>query len=167
MLIMRVFCNMVFQSQETIQVGMSRKPGLRQQIQQGRAALRPRKTSLEIQIFPLSYIDDINALVPRTTSTNTWHKHLNDAAESVKLRWDEAKDWEGKHSPDLGVYIGNPRRHWKERLKKARGMWECVRRLTKLPPMAQRTIVCGQLIPILCYGCEAFDEPNEEMRRLV
>ena len=30
----------------------------------------------------------------------------------------------------------------------------------------KRTIVCGQLIPILCYGCEAFDEPNEEMRRL-
>ena len=28
MLITRVFCNMVFQSQETIQVGMSRKPML-------------------------------------------------------------------------------------------------------------------------------------------
>ena len=54
----------------------------------------------------------------------------------------------------------------KERLKKARGAWECVRRLTRLPPKAKRTIVCGQLIPILCYGCEAFTEPNEEMRRL-
>ena len=33
--------------------------------------------------------------------------------------------------------------------------------------MDKRTIVCGQLIAILCYGCEAFDEPNEEMRTLV
>ena len=99
--------------------------------------------------------------------TTTWHEHLNAAAESVKLKWDEAKDWEGKDSPHLGVYIGNASRHWKERLKKARGAWECVRRLTRLPPIAKRTIVCGQLIPILCYGCEAFEQPNEEMRRLV
>ena len=33
--------------------------------------------------------------------------------------------------------------------------------------MAKRTIVCGQLIHIPCYGCEAFDGPNEGMRRLV
>ena len=105
-------------------------------------------------------------LVPRTTSTNTWHKHLYEAAKSVMLKWDEAKDWEGSGSPHLGVYVGNARRHWKERLKQARGMWECVRRLTRLPPIAKRTIVCGQLIPTLCYGCEAFEEPNEEMRRL-
>ena len=45
-------------------------------------------------------------------------------------------------------------------------MWECVRRVTRLPPMAKRTIVYTQLILILCYGCKAFDEPNEEMRRL-
>ena len=83
------------------------------------------------------------------------------------LEWDKAKDWEGSDHPHLGVYIEDERRNWKERLKKARGMWECVRRLTRLPPMAKRTIVCGQLIPILCYGCEAFEEPNEEIRRLV
>ena len=33
--------------------------------------------------------------------------------------------------------------------------------------MTERTIVCGQLIPILCYGYEGFNGPNEEMRRLV
>ena len=95
------------------------------------------------------------------------HRYLQKAAESVKLEWDEAKDWEGKGAPHLGVYIGDAKQHWKERLKKAKGMWECVRRLTRLPPLAKRTIVCGQLIPILCYDCEAFTEPNEEMRRLV
>ena len=101
------------------------------------------------------------------TSTNTWHKHLNDSAESVMLKWDKPKDLGGKNTPHLGVYVGNARQHWKQRLKKARGMWECVRRLTKLPPIAKRTIVCTQLIHILCYGCEAFEEPNEQMIRLV
>ena len=140
---------------------------LRQQAQQRRSSKRLRKLPEEDRLLPLSYIDDINTLVPRTTRTNTWHEQLDKAAESVGLKWDKAKDWEGSDHPHLGVYIGNERRHWKERLKKARGMWECVRRLTRLPPMAKRTIVCGQLIPILCYGCEAFDRPNEEMRRLV
>ena len=138
-----------------------------QQHQQSRAALRARKAPSGTQIFPLSYIDDINALVSRSVKTTTWHRYLQKAAESVKLEWDAAKDWEGKAAPHLGVYIGDEKRHWKERLKKAKGMWECVRRLTRLPPMAKRTIVCGQLIPILCYDCEAFTEPNEEMRRLV
>ena len=118
------------------------------------------------RVLPLSYIDDINTLIPRTTRTGIWHEQLDKAAESVRLKWDKAKDWEGSDHLHLGVYIGNERRHWRERLKKARGMWECVRRLTRLPPMAKRTIVCGQLIPILCYSCEAFDEPNEEMRSL-
>ena len=135
--------------------------GLQQQLQQGRAGLRLRKMQAVVQVLPLSYIDDINALVPRTTSTKTWHKHLNEAAVSVMLKWDEEKDWDANDSPHLGVYIGNVRRHWKERLKMARGMWEYIRRLTRLPPVAKRTIVCEQLIRILYYGCEVFEEPNE------
>ena len=96
-----------------------------------------------------------------------WHEHLDEAAESVMLKWDQTKDWEEEDSPHFDVYIGNERWHRRERLEKARGMWECVRVLIRLPAMAKRTRVCRQLIPILCYGCEAFDEPNEEMRRLV
>ena len=115
--------------------------------------MRLQKAPTEDRIFPLSYIDDINTLVPRTTRTSTWQEHLDEAAESVMQKWDQTQDWEGKDSPHLGVYIGNERRHRRERLKKERGMWECVRRLTRLPPMAKRTMVCGQLIPIICYGC--------------
>ena len=66
-----------------------------QQIQQSRAALRPQMVLVRAHVFPLSYIDDINALVPRTVKTATWHKYLQKAAQSVQLKWDEAKDWEG------------------------------------------------------------------------
>lgn len=99
--------------------------------------MRLHKTPAEDRILPLSYIDDIDALVPMTTRTSTWHKQLEEAAETVKLKWDKAKNWEGKDSPHLGVYIGNESRHWTETLKKARGMWESVRRLTRLPPMSK------------------------------
>ena len=119
------------------------------------------------QIFSLCYIDDIYTLVPGTTRTSMWHEQLEEAAGSVMLKWDNTKDWEEIDAHHLDVYIGNERRHWKARLKKARGIWQYVTRLMRLPPMAKRTIVCGPLIPILCYRCEAFDEPNEEMRRLV
>ena len=66
----------------------------------------------------------------------------------------------------MGVYLKNEARHWRERIKKARFLWEQVRRLTRLPPKAKKAIVCGQLIPVLSYGCEAFEKPNEEMTRL-
>ena len=71
----------------------------------------------------------------------------------------------GKQGKHLGVYLTDERRHWRERLRKAKGMWEQVRRLTRLilPPSAKKSIVCGQLYPVLYYGCEAFPEPNEEM----
>ena len=45
-------------------------------------------------------------------------------------------------------------------------LWQQVRRLTRLPPKAKKAIVCGQLIPVLCYGCEAFEKPKEDMVRL-
>ena len=140
---------------------------LRQQVLQRRSSKRLQKLPEKDRLLPLCYIDDINTLVSRTTQTSRWHEQLDKAAESVMFKWDKSKDWKGSDHTHLGVYIGNERRHWKDRLKKARGMWECVSRLTRLPPMTKRTIVCGQLIPILCYGCEAFDEPNEEMSRLV
>ena len=118
------------------------------------------------EITPFSYMDDVNSAIPRSIKTTTWHRHLEEAGNTMKLKWDVGKDWEGRGEAHLGVYLGDARRHWKERLRKAKGAWECVRRLTKLPPKAKKTIVCGQLLPILCYGCEAFAEPNEEMRRL-
>ena len=73
--------------------------------------MRLHETPAENRIFPLSYIDDINTLVPRTTRTSTWHEQLEEAAESVMLKWDRTKDWEGNDAPHLGVYIGNERRH--------------------------------------------------------
>lgn len=117
-------------------------------------------------VIPLSYIDDINSIIPARVTTRDWHASLEVASRGMRLSWDASKDWEGKEGKHLGVYLGDERSHWRERLKKARGMWEQVRRLTRLPPKAKKTIVCGQLYPVLYYGCAAYPEPNEEMVRL-
>lgn len=117
-------------------------------------------------MIPLSYIDDNNAIVPASIKAERWHRQLQQAGEEMKLRWDTDKDWEGKQGKHLGVYLKDEKRHWKERVQKARAMWEQVRRLTRLPVMAKKAIVCGQLLSVLCYGCEAFSTPNEEMIRL-
>lgn len=58
------------------------------------------------------------------------------------------------HKVKLYTFTASRNRH----VKVAKG-------LTRLPPKA-KMIVCGQLIPVLCYGCEAFTKPNEEMARL-
>ena len=54
---------------------------------------RLQKLLEEDRLLPLSYIDDINTLVHRTTRTSTWHDQLDKAAESVRLKWDKTKDW--------------------------------------------------------------------------
>ena len=95
-----------------------------------------------------------------------WHQKLDCASEQMKLRRDKEKDWEGRAGKYLGVFLSDEKRHWKERTKKVRFLWQQVRRRTRLPPKAKKIIVCGQLIPVLCYGCEAFQKPNEEMIRL-
>ena len=51
-------------------------------------------------------------------------------------------------------------------IRNAREMWEQVRRLTRLPVQAKTAMACGQFLPVLCCGCEAFHKPNEEMVRL-
>ena len=129
-------------------------------------SLRTRHMEKKTDFFPLSYIDDINTVIAKSVKTSRWHKCLKEAAETMKMKWDEDKDWEGREGKHLGVYLSNERRHWKARLDKAKGAWEYVRRLTRLPPKAKRTIVYRQLLPIPCYDCEAFEKPNEEMIRL-
>ena len=47
-------------------------------------------------------------------------------------------------------------RHWRERMQKAKAVWECARRLSRLPPSCKKQIACSQLLPILTYGPEAF-----------
>ena len=136
-----------------------------QQYQTARTSLRKRTTQ-QTEVIPLSYIDEVNTLIPRSLKTARWHKTLKDASDTMKLKWDTTKDWEGKEGKHLGVYLNDERRHWRKRLQKARKAWAYVRRLTKLSPEGKRTIVCGQLLPILCYGCEVFEKPNEEMMRL-
>ena len=131
------------------------------------ARLRPRPAKAKVEALPLSYIDDVNTIIPTSVKTSRWHEHLTEAGDSMKLKWDKSKDWEGKEGKHLGVYLGNERKHWTEPIRKAEGAWSQVCRLTRLPPAAKATIVRGQLIPILCYGCEAFDQPTEEMIRLV
>ena len=137
-----------------------------QEQERHRFQLRQRNPPGSSTVIPLSYIDDINAVVPFRVSTEWWYESLDCAGEDMRLRWDKEKDWEGKKGKHLGVYLGDERRHWKERLKQARALWEQVRRLTRLPPKAKKMIVCGQLLPVLCYGCEAFTKPSEEMVRL-
>ena len=67
----------------------------------------------------------------------------------------------------LGVRIGDEKAHWTEREAKARGAWQHIRRLTRLPPRAKRQVVAGQLLPLLLYGAELHQHPTESMRRLV
>ena len=58
---------------------------LQQQALRRRSSMRLQRTPAEDRIFPMSYIDDINTLVPRTTRTSTWHEQLDEVAESVML----------------------------------------------------------------------------------
>lgn len=58
------------------------------------------------------------------------------------------------------------RRYRRERIRKARGAWKQVKRLTRLPAKAKKAIICGQLYPTLYYGCEGFPRATEEMLRL-
>ena len=67
--------------------------------------MRLQTSPAKHRIFLLSYMDDINTLGLRTTGTSTWHKQLEEAAESGMLKWDKAKDWEGKDASHLNVYM--------------------------------------------------------------
>jgi len=78
--------------------------------------------------------------------------------------WD--KNWSGDKGRHLGVVMQNQRRHQKYRCQKARAAWEVVRRLSKLPAKGKRTILTQQLLPILTYGCELYQDASEQQRRL-
>jgi len=67
----------------------------------------------------------------------------------------------------LGVTMQDQRRHQKYRIQKAVAAWEVVKRLCKLPAKGKRTLVTQQLLPILTYGCELYQEPSEQQRRIV
>ena len=54
------------------------------------------------------------------------------------------------------------KRHWKYRLAKARGVWQMVRSLTKLPPGKKKKIVVSQILLILMYGGSSTRTPHRE-----
>lgn len=85
----------------------------------------------------------------------------------MKLKWDHCKDWEGVRQKHLVVRIGDEKKHWREWERKAKGAWEHIRRLSRLPPRAKKQIVQGQLLPLLTYGVELHQNPTEPMRQLL
>ena len=83
------------------------------------------------------------------------------AAREFKMSWDREKDW--KNSTHLGVNLDS-RKHWKYRTAKARGAWQMVRRLTRLPPKEKKIV--PQLLLILTYGGELHHIPTKEAQAL-
>jgi len=132
--------------------------------------LRERTGGIELRrerrvsYWPLSFIDDVNGV--RIGGEKELDTALTAAAEKAGVKWDHGKDWRGNKGRHLGVVMQDQRRHQKYRCQKAKAAWEVVKRLSKLPAKAKRTILTQQLLPILTYGSELYHVPSEQQRRL-
>jgi len=114
--------------------------------------------------WPLSFIDDVNGM--RVGGERELDEALEEAADAAGIKWDRAKNWEGREGKHLGVIMQDQGRHQKYRNQKAKTAWEVVKRLCKLLAKGKRALVTQQLLPILTYGCELYPDPSEQQRRL-
>jgi len=107
--------------------------------QRGDRELRNAKVK---RYWPLPFIDDVNGVC--VGSEKEVDRALAAAGMEASIRWDKEKNWKENQGKDLGVVIGDQKRHQKYRAEKARAAWNMVRRLSNLSAIGKRKVITQQ-----------------------